>query len=460
MKKSVLLLISALCLLQFSSAQSSTSFSNGDRWCALGDSITHGGSYHREVEVFYVTRFPESKLEVINCGIGGDRASGALRRLSWDCLDHKPTVVSVMLGMNDVNRNLYDASNIPSSQLEALKGEANGAYRTNMATLTSLITNSGARLILITPSIFDDTGQLKATNKPGCAAALSRFAHEVESLAAQRGALLVDFNGPMTTINTAVQKTNASASIVGPDRVHPGPVGHFVMAYEFLKAQKPSGDVSRIGVDAASGKAVSCDNCDLTDIKATPEELSFTCLEKSLPFPLTDEIKGALDFVPFNSEFNRETLKVSGLKPGSYKLSIDGNPIRNYTADELASGVNLATEQTPQLKQAEEVRKILGKKWAAAAKIRSIAAMENGVGGSSPHSDGASEAATMKSKIDSWALVHTTDRDILSLKAYNESKPNESALNKTLLDTAAEAHAAAKPFPHQFALKKVPTPAS
>jgi lysophospholipase L1-like esterase len=84
-----------------------TPFQTGDRWCVLGDSITEAGHYHRYVELFYCTRFPEQQLEVVDCGIRGETAPGALRRLQWDCLAAKPTIVSVMLGMNDVGRTFY-----------------------------------------------------------------------------------------------------------------------------------------------------------------------------------------------------------------------------------------------------------------------------------------------------------------------------------------------------------------
>ena len=73
-------------------------FQAGDRWCVLGDSITHAGSYHQQIALFHLARHPAQPLEVINCGIGGDSAPGATKRLSWDRLNARPTVVSVMLG--------------------------------------------------------------------------------------------------------------------------------------------------------------------------------------------------------------------------------------------------------------------------------------------------------------------------------------------------------------------------
>src|SRR5271170_7639154 len=88
-------------------------FQSGDTVCWVGDSITHGGSYHAIVELFYATRFPDRNIRYYNDGIGGDRASAIMSdekyRLDADILAHKPTVATSMLGMNDVNRADYGA---------------------------------------------------------------------------------------------------------------------------------------------------------------------------------------------------------------------------------------------------------------------------------------------------------------------------------------------------------------
>jgi lysophospholipase L1-like esterase len=87
-------------------------FLAGETVCFLGDSITKGGAYQKLVELFYAVRFPERAITFRNCGVGGDRASAmvgaATFRLEVDVFSHRPSVVTVMLGMNDVERKLYD----------------------------------------------------------------------------------------------------------------------------------------------------------------------------------------------------------------------------------------------------------------------------------------------------------------------------------------------------------------
>ncbi|MEO0055606.1 MAG: hypothetical protein RLZZ50_1553, partial [Verrucomicrobiota bacterium] len=63
------------------SAGSPAAFAPGDRWVVLGDSITQTGAYHRELELFHLTRRPAVSVEAVNRGLAGDTVTGALRRL-------------------------------------------------------------------------------------------------------------------------------------------------------------------------------------------------------------------------------------------------------------------------------------------------------------------------------------------------------------------------------------------
>jgi hypothetical protein len=110
-----------------------------------------------------------------------------------------------------------------------------------LCALTKTLVESGAKVILIKPSIFDDTADLPAPNLPRVGAALSEFGGIVEKIAAELGVPLVDFNSPMLAINRDQQEINPRFSIVGPDRVHPTDPGHFVMAYELLTAMHVPG---------------------------------------------------------------------------------------------------------------------------------------------------------------------------------------------------------------------------
>src|SRR5271157_1315750 len=79
---------------------------DGDIVVFYGDSITEQRLYTADIENFVLTRHPGWKVAFINSGVGGDKVSGGWAgpvdmRLARDAFAHKPTVVTIMLGMND-----------------------------------------------------------------------------------------------------------------------------------------------------------------------------------------------------------------------------------------------------------------------------------------------------------------------------------------------------------------------
>src|SRR5579875_2218523 len=89
-------------------AQNGFYLKQNDRVVFYGDSITDQRLYTTFVETYVVTRFPNMKVSFVHSGWGGDRVSGGGggpidRRLERDVFAYKPTVVTVMLGMNDAS---------------------------------------------------------------------------------------------------------------------------------------------------------------------------------------------------------------------------------------------------------------------------------------------------------------------------------------------------------------------
>lgn len=346
-------------LLALSAIAEAPKFKDGDRICFIGDSITHQGGYHTQLLLFYVTRFPQMRLETWNRGFAGDSAAGGVKRYAWDIAPLKPTVATIMLGMNDVGRQLY-AEDKTGPQVEAQRRKAIDARNANMGKLAALLAKDGTRIIFITPSLYDQTGNQKSEKLFGVNDALKACAEADRKLAVQYQAGLVDFNGPMEAINKAGQAKDTGFTIVGPDRVHPGPVGHLLMTYLFLKEQGISPTVADMEIDATRNAVLKQGNCEISKLSAAGGAVSFTCLEKALPFPVDPTSEKVLNLVPFTKELNQETLKVSGLSEGGYELLIDGKPVLKTNAAALKSGINLATvTNTPQYQQALNVRQLI-----------------------------------------------------------------------------------------------------
>ena len=410
-------------------------FQAGDRWCAVGDSITHTGAYTRYICLFYTTRFPGRLIDYFNGGLAGDNAAATLKRANSDILRHKPTVVTIMLGMNDVRRNLYNEK-ASAPDIQKRRDAAIAGYETNMKQLAEALHAGGARLIFITPTIFDQTAVVPAPNLPGVNDALGRCGDYVKKLAGELNASVIDLHGPMSDLNHKQQEASPQFSLAGPDRIHPLEPGQFVMAYLFLKAQGAPQFVADIAVDAKGKK-----------------EVSFTLKEDALPFPVLEACLPALKLVPFMEELNQERLRVTNLPAGDYSLLIDDELIAAFSAKDLSAGINLAIHvNTPQYRQALAVAKLDEQRHdLVRLSLRTIDYVERMMGreiGDSTAFDYTPVAQkTIEKNGNPWVKARITD--------YLKIKPQQAELQKQLKSLVEEIRKASRPKPHRFDIRPV-----
>lgn len=346
-------------------------FKDGDTVCFVGDSITHGGGYPAYIMEYYVTRFPKAKINFLNKGISGDSAHGGVKRYEWDILADKPNKASIMMGMNDVGRSLYGVENPDTKRLENRKKRLDN-HKLQMEKLIALLEKNGSEVILITPSIYDQTAEIEKQNLYGVNDALGVCADYCREQAANGKRGLVDFHKPMTELNAQYQKDDAKKTIVGRDRVHPGNLGHMIMAYLFLKDQNAPGLVASVDIDDKNAKVLSEKNCSVTHVVKGDDAITFDYLAKALPWPVAKPYKDVDKLVPLTKDFNQEIIKIQNLPAGEYKLLIDGKEVTKADAKAFANGVNIATLATPQQKQAEKIHKLVMKKRSLEGKLRNI----------------------------------------------------------------------------------------
>ncbi len=349
-----LLVIVILALSCLVSAQAPFYLNNGDRVVFFGDSITDQRLYTVFVETYVVTRFPTLDVTFVHSGWGGDRVTGGAggsldRRLNRDVLTYKPTVVTVMLGMND-------------GRVRAFDEEVFGVYTAGMQDIVKKLRQAlpRVRLTLIQPSPYDDV-----TRPPlfegGYNAVLLRYAQFVKELSQKQGLDTADLNAPVVA---ALQTANAAnpelARRIINDRVHPGPGGHLVMAAALLKAWNAPAVVSAVRIDAAARKAEEAENTRVLDLDAG-QTVRWVQDDRSLPMPI-DTRDPATALAVRSSDvigsLNREFLSVRNLSAERYTLKIDGDEVGIFTNQQLAAGINLATLATPMSTQAKEVHEL------------------------------------------------------------------------------------------------------
>lgn len=449
----LLVMVATSCLLAQTLPESV--FRAGDRWAAIGDSITHGGGYHAYVYLYYATRYPDQPFTMTNAGISGDSAGGAVNRYDWDIKPFAPTIASIMLGMNDVGRGNYsDKPDTP--EMAARKKGAIDRHVANMKTLAAKLQADQCRLIMITPSIFDQTSTMDKPNNFGVNDALGSCGQQARELAAQYVGRVVDFHGPMTALNAKVQQEKPEATIVGGDRVHPGAPGHLLMAYYFLKDCGAPRLVSRAEIELAPLALRNAANCQVSQLAYQDGQLSCSYLAKSLPFPLPAGTEQVLSWVPgLLEDLNEEVLQVAGLPPGDYSLLIDDAPVLTADAAAWAAGVNLALlEKSPMLKQAVAVMKLNDERHAISRNyLRNFAMWRHGL--SSEKDLDFNNYEAMLERITAKNAARSSNQGYFNsmAKVFAEHKPREAEYIKRSADLCAEMWAAAKPQPRRLLLR-------
>lgn len=314
-------------------------FEAGDRVAFLGDSITASGRYVHMLRLFYATRFPSRPLHLYNCGIGGATAASSLPRLDADCLDLNPNRVVVMLGMNDAN--------------SGIKG-----YQSAMTRIMDRIIEKPERCLnLIISSPYDNTAKIQAKNKTGKNDKIRSFGKWLVDVGRQRKLPVIDFNTPLLRVNEEQQKNDPKFSVIGSDRIHPDDHGHTVMTWSFLRAQGISGPVARLEIDATEN-SVATHNAEVRELNTGAGEVSFLYTPKALPYPAEalPFDSPAAEWVPFTEDLNREWLLVKGLQKGKWSLSIDGETVGQFSAKQLAAGIDLAREsKSPSYRHSKEI---------------------------------------------------------------------------------------------------------
>jgi len=128
------------------------------------------------------------------------------------------------------------------------------------------------------------------------------------------------------------------------------------MAEGLLEAWHAPSLVSEVSVDAQAGKS-TVKNAKVEALTTGPA-LTWTETEMALPMPLDFKDKLlvlALKSSDFIDDLDQEILRVSGLSAPSYELKIDGQSVGKFSKADLTDGINLATLDTPMLRQALEV---------------------------------------------------------------------------------------------------------
>jgi lysophospholipase L1-like esterase len=208
------------------------SFKKGARLLFQGDSITDmkwgrnqgdrnhylGHSYVYLIAARLGVDMPEAQLDIYNRGMSGHKVGDLRKRWQKDAIDMKPDLLSILIGVNDIGRNL--------NGVDVVAWEAD--YRHLLE--SSRAANPELRIVLLDPFVL-------ASGRLAAPAAFKKYRDQVERLLPIVARLSSDFDA----VHIKTQAIfDAAAAAVSPehwiwDGIHPLPEGHELIARNWLQ---------------------------------------------------------------------------------------------------------------------------------------------------------------------------------------------------------------------------------
>ncbi len=191
-----------------------------------GDSITDAGrsrsddnqlgsGYAALVAAWYTASHPGRRVRFLNRGISGNRVQDLRARWQSDCLDLRPNVVSILIGINDTWRR-YDANDPTTAAV----------YAEDYRAILGAVRDLGARLVILEPFLLPTPPDRLAWRED-----LDPKIQVARSLAREFEALYVPLDGLF-----AAASTRRAPELWATDGVHPAPTGHALIAQAWLEA--------------------------------------------------------------------------------------------------------------------------------------------------------------------------------------------------------------------------------
>ena len=196
------------------------SITDGSRW--RDDDSSMGFAYPFLLKAHLGYNNPDA-YEFLNRGIGGNRIVDLYARLKKDVLNHKPDVMSILCGVNDV---WHDYGENPNG-IDAEKYYK--IYDLMIAEIKEALPD--IKIMIMEPFLLPGTG----VDEWG----YEEFRHKVELCAAKAKLIAEKYDLPFIPLQAgfdALAKSNNNNAYWLRDGVHPTPVGHEFIKGEWLKA--------------------------------------------------------------------------------------------------------------------------------------------------------------------------------------------------------------------------------
>jgi lysophospholipase L1-like esterase len=333
--KRLIIVLSIITLLPLlARAQQDNALKPNDLLAICGDSITEQKIYSVFIEDYLLMCRPVPSLQATQFGWGGETSWGFFARINPDCLVFHPTVATTFFGMNDGGYGPLDKP----------RGDH---YRDSMRNIVRAFKDAGVRFIVVgTPGCVDSYYFKKTEGKDitDGSVVYNKTLRELGDIAGQvakeENVAFADVHKAMAdAMEKSKAKLGAKYEFAGKDGVHPGPPGHLVTAYAFLKALGCDGNIGTITFDAGAGTATATDGHKIVSADSS----SINVESSRYPFCFTPATAQIAEFFPFNQDLNRFTLIVKNAPADKMKITW-GSKSKEFSKSDLNTGINLAAE--------------------------------------------------------------------------------------------------------------------
>ncbi len=328
-------------------------FQDGQIVSLIGTSVDAGVGtdfiHFAYLEYLYKTKFLNTRPDLLfqNNGIAGDGFVGAKARLDWDIfteselkkanpspfavgntLQKDPNTVVILMGINDTVG--FATNGFTDSAKQNVETAA-----TNCEILIDELRNKGIENITLASTTVvreaSNTGDVE-----GYQQTLQYLEDKLKELAAEKG---IKFVPTYSEVDNYLKKDESIVVATETDGIHVNANAHILMAYTFAKHQELAGDIASVEIN---GNNVEVVNAEVTGFSNTGSQISYTYTPQSLPLATDTYYLNAEKVTTIEEDFNTELIKVMNLASGKYEVSLDGESIGIFTADQLAKGINIA----------------------------------------------------------------------------------------------------------------------
>lgn len=310
---------------------------NNERVVFLGNSLFENEFQYGYLELALTTRWPNRNVTFRNLGWTGDNVWGEAR----STFTNPPTPYQHL--MQQITKAEPTLVFVAYGGVEAQEGGAGlTRFKEGLNKLLDKIDSLGAKSILLSPIpvVYNDSSANVAKRN----ADIELYAAAIAKTATERGKQFIDIYKPMLEISK-------KATIL-ENGVHLNELGYYYLATVLEKSLGLAPQPKHISIKITKNGVEVSESTKMLESNKENASLKFTAKEEFLPLPLPVADNPITD--------NLQLIKVTGLKKGTYALTVDNQLVITASEKKWAEGITIT--QGPAFNQVSQLREMILKK--------------------------------------------------------------------------------------------------